>query len=98
GNVDDVGVRGIGEDAHVVEGALAQTPVGVDAMPAPAAVIGTEDAAILRLHDGIDDLRIARGHRYADAAEDLLRESGVVGDLRPVRPTVGALVESASPT
>jgi hypothetical protein len=66
GRVDDLRVGGIDGERHIIEGALAQLPLGVDALPRPARVVGPENSAIVRLYDGVNDPRVARRYRDAD--------------------------------
>ncbi len=94
--VRDVLIRRVGENCHVVEGALAQLHLVVHALPRLAAVHGAEHAAVLRLHDGVNAAGVGRRNRDAHVPEQAGGESGVAGDLRPVRAAVGRLVETAA--
>ena len=98
-DVDHVRVLGVGVDAGVVEGPLAELSLVVRQGPRLAAVVGAEDAPILVLHDGVHPVLIHRGHGHADLPDQsLLREPRVAGDLCPCLSTVGAPEEAAPGT
>ncbi len=97
-HVGRVRVVRVGEDAHVVEGALTELPFLVHARPGGAGVGRAEDAALLRLDDGVEDVRVGRHHRDAHPAERPGRQAGMIRDVRPVRAAVGRLVEAAART
>ena len=58
--VHDLGVLGIGVHPGVVERPLPQAPFIIDQGPCRAGIVGTEDSAILMLHDGPHAMRRRR--------------------------------------
>src|SRR3989449_8585251 len=94
--VDGVRVLGIGEDARIVPGPLAQLPFGVDVAPRRAAVIGAIHAALVGLDQRPDAGRLGRRYRETDVAPHSSRQSGVVRDLGPMLTAVGGLEQAAT--
>ncbi len=86
---------GVGIDARVVEGALAQAAIFAGELPGGAGVIGDEDAAVLVFHDGVDAIGIAAGDGDADLSDDAGGHAGIAGDLGPVVAAVGGFEEAA---
>jgi hypothetical protein len=98
-DVDDVDrllVPGIGIDAGVVPGALAQLPVLVGLLPGLAAIARAEDAAVLGLDVGVDVLRVARRDRDSHNPHRALGQAGVPGQLGPGVAAVGALPQAGA--
>src|SRR6185295_6189948 len=95
-DVDRLDVAGVGVDAAVVPGALAERARAVARLPRLAAVARAEDAAVLGLDDRVDVLGIALRHRDADDAERPLRQAGVLRQLRPGVAAVGALPQAGA--
>ena len=85
-------------DRHVVERALPHLHAAIHALPVRAAVVRAEDPALLRLHDRVDNLRVALRDAHADAAEHAGRETGIRRNFLPVRTAVDRLVETAAGT
>src|SRR5579885_1304438 len=95
-NVDRLRVGGIDVNARVIEPALAQAPVVIEAAPGGAAVGRAEYSASFRLDDRENDARVARRDVDADSPEDSPRQTRVTRNVGPMRAAVGALVEAAS--
>src|SRR3989475_10145926 len=81
--VDGVRVLGIGEDARIVPGPLAQLPFGVDVAPRRAAVIRAIQAALVGLDQRPDAGRLGRGYGETDGAPHSPRQAAVAGGPRP---------------
>ncbi len=89
-HIHNVGVFGIGIDAGVVPGALAQGAVFVELLPALAAVVGAIHAALIGLHDGPHAVLLHGRGRYADDAERAFGKAFVFRNLHPGIAAVGA--------
>src|SRR5439155_4460029 len=96
---DDVGVLGVHGEGAVVPGALAEAVVAVDELPVVAAVVGAEQAALLRLDQGVDAAAVRRGDGDADLAPGPLRQAagqllpGVAAVARDVQAAAGAAAD-----
>src|SRR5206468_2529057 len=93
-DVDDVRrvlILRIGVDPRVVPGALAQIGGVARLRPRIAAVARTKHAALFRLDDRVDVLRIRRTNADADDAERPLRHALVARQLFPRVAAVGRL-------
>jgi hypothetical protein len=91
-DIDHVGVLRIGGDIHVVprprldEAVLAQQP------PRLPRIVTAEQPTLLRLHDGIQPIRIGRRYRHADLAHQLRQA------LRQPSPRVATVRRLPDPT
>src|SRR6266581_542481 len=94
-HVDGVGFLRGGKDVRVIPRTLAEVTLLVDLGPGLAAVIGSEDAALLGLDDGPDAVGINGRHCDPDAANDAFRETGVSRDFVPRVSAIGGLIETA---
>ena len=95
-HVDHVRVFGVGEDMREIPGALAQIVLGVLFGPRAAAVIGAENAAVARFHQGVYALGIRPRNGDADAPFDAARQSGSVRNILPGIAAIGRFPESAA--
>jgi hypothetical protein len=58
-HVDRIARFGVGVDAGIVEGALAETAILTDSFPGGAGVVGGEDSPVIGFDDGVDVVGIA---------------------------------------
>ena len=93
---DGVGVLRIGEHVVVVPGALTQVALRARHLPGGAAVLGTEQGALLRLHDRPHPARPGGRAGDADAPLDALRQARVAGQLGPGVAAVDRLEDAAA--
>lgn len=93
-HVDRILLLGIGVDARIVERALPQAPVFIDAIPCRARVVGAEQAAVLGFDHRVDAIRVGR-HRHADLADNAIRQPRLARDLRPGIAAVRRFIEAA---
>jgi hypothetical protein len=98
GDVDRVGVPGVGEDMGVVPGPVHQVAVGRHHGPAHAEVVGAVQAGLVAL--GLDqrpDAARARGRDGdADLAQQAVRQAGPPRDLLPGIAAVHAAEQPAA--
>src|SRR6185369_12312896 len=95
-DVDRVLVLGIGVDAAVVPGALAQVAALAHLLPGIAAVVRAEDPAVLGLGDGVEVLRVGGGDGDADDPQGPLGHAGLPRQLVPGVAAVGRLPEGGA--
>ena len=95
GDVDGVGVAGVGEDVAVVPGPVHQVAVVADPLPLLSAVIRPVEAFLLRFNDRPDPVRLRRRDGHADLALDSLGQPLVVADLGPGVASVGGFEKAA---
>src|SRR6266566_4209142 len=94
-HVDRLGILRIGVNVRVVPGALAEIALLVRAAPRIAAVVGSEDASRVRLHDSPYAV-VVGGHSNTDLPDGPLGESLVARDLLPRVAAVAGLEESGA--
>ena len=92
-HVHEVGVGRIGRDVHVVPRTALDQPVVAREPPALAGVVRPIEAALLRLHDRVDAVRVRRGHRDADLPHEGRQPLGQPG---PRIAAVGRLPDAAA--
>ena len=98
GPVDPFRVGGVHPYLGIVKG---PDVVAVPVVPGPASVVGAVEPAlpgavrgVLRLHQGVQDIRVAQGDGEADSPQEPLGPSSAL-HLRPGVPPVGGLPEGA---
>src|SRR6266480_2624993 len=97
-HVDAVGVARIRDHVREVPGALPDLVVAAGARPGRTAVVRTEQAARVRLHQGPHAI-VAHGRdREADLADDTLWKAAAPGDVLPRVPAIGRLPEDRKST
>ncbi len=82
-DVDGVFLFRVGIDSREIERALQGAPVLAHERPGRARIVGSEDAAVVRFHHGVNAIGIGAGDGHADLADDALRQAGVARNLRP---------------
>ncbi len=100
GDVDGVGMAGVGEDVGVVPGPVHQVAIGRDLGPARAEVVGAVEAGLVAL--GFDQRPDAAGaggrNGDADLAQQALRQAWIARNLLPAIAAVGAAEQPAART
>ncbi len=101
GDVDSVRVLGVGDQVHVVPGALLIGTAVVHQIPSFAAVIGAIQTAFMGFHEHVDAIGIS-GHRNPDSAVGSLGQSvffeplpGAATVVGTVKPASGAAADQA---
>ena len=74
-DVHPVDVFGVGVDAGVVPGALAQAAVGIGPLPRLAGIVRAVDAALVVLQDGPHAVRVHRRHSHTDDTKRAFRHA-----------------------
>src|SRR5581483_228265 len=95
-DVDEIGVLRIGDDLAEVPAASPDALIARRLRPRRAAVVGAEEAALLRVDDRVHAAGPRGGDRQPDAAASLDRNPRV--DLLPVVAAVGRLEDPAAGT
>src|SRR5882724_5977318 len=83
----------IGEYMRVVPSTLPEAVIRIDAGPMVAAVIGAENAALLRFNRRVDAVAVGSRDRNTNTSEGALREA-MPFDLLPVKTTVRGAIEA----
>src|SRR2546421_2885983 len=75
GEVNNVRIARINSKCCVIPGPLAQVVSSIDALPFAAAVVGAEQAPLLRFDQGVNPPTVGGGNRYADFAPNAFRQT-----------------------
>ncbi len=94
-DVHGVARLGVGVDAGVIERALAQPSIFVDARPGGAGVVRKKDAAVGGFDDRVDPTGVRSGNRYPHLAPEWRRQAARLRQLRPGLAAVARLEEPA---
>src|SRR5579884_1467543 len=93
---DGLGVLRIGDDVHVVPGALAQLALLGELVPVLTAVVGAVHRALLALDDGPDAAGPGGRGRHADLAEHALGQPVLARDVLPSIAAVARAPQAAA--
>ncbi len=100
---DGVGIFGVGDDVHVIPGALGETIVGIDQLPFAAAIIGAIEAAFLGFDESVHAIGVG-GHGDANFSVRTFREAfgfgffagGTAAEFLPSVAAIGGAIETAA--
>ena len=97
-HINPVFVGGIGINAGVVPGPLAQVAFGIGFGPGSATIARTENAAVFGFDNGIYVLRVAGGYGNTHDAEGAFGQPGLFAELGPGIAAVAAFPERGTIT